>query len=713
MVSGLVSLRLPDMLFLCSHKNSLFVMTAFRISVRLRRKLARVLSAAPCVTDFSLSLWDGLQAVRRALGQSCCGGNSSRAAKILRLPRKYNRAILWDRPSFSVACPALPVGFIFQLFQLRPTLTVLDNAPSSPAPTTPPKPRSTISTGSASNPRRRPPLACDTTEQMSLTEKAVEFAWNKLKSAAEKTIDDEAKDSEKSLLTALIKRIQPTARERTAKSLLLSFARLFENQFHEHQIFADESSQLAADMRTFLANPSVQGWLAEPLDLSTDHLDHQRLAGIWRDLHLTPLPEDFEWELIASFYLVKVRSVIQKDPELRAIADSDVLRQLRDAMNRLAGLDPGFRLQEYRSRILTRFAYLKFDSFHVTGSDLERRVQLWKVFVPQHVKENLPPLELPKEHIRKLEAEGEISPGERRQLEEEGQLQLYRQRYQEAPRQVVIDLLHSPSCPYAVIVGDPGSGKSTLLEWLLLEWAEDPKAKAAPDSWTRPLPLFVELRQCARESADWKGDFCQYFAVADDPLFAFNAEELQKHLASHDAVLLIDGLDEVFDLNQRKQITDRVLNFKSRFPRCRVVVTSRQIGFQKEVWLNNGFRLFTLQDFDLPQIELFLERWHQLVFALDPAEVQRLKPRLLASIREYLPIRELAANPLLLTMMAVINRMEPIPRDRRALYERCAELLVHRWEVDRGRMAGPRGAEYRRHHHAEISPRSRRQEDPA
>jgi hypothetical protein len=143
---------------------------------------------------------------------------------------------------------------------------------------------------------------------------------------------------------------------------------------------------------------------------------------------------------------------------------------------------------------------------------------LAKVFIPQNVKEDLPPIELPKEHIRRLEAEGEISARERRALEGL-QLEQYRQRYQNAPQHVTVPLLRDPACPYAVIIGDPGSGKSTLLEWLLLDWAEDPVG--------RPLPLFVELRQCARESSDWKGDFCQYFAVAANPIFSFNATKLE------------------------------------------------------------------------------------------------------------------------------------------------------------------------------------------
>jgi predicted NACHT family NTPase len=138
---------------------------------------------------------------------------------------------------------------------------------------------------------------------------------------------------------------------------------------------------------------------------------------------------------------------------------------------------------------------------------------------------------------------------------------------------LISELLGESGCPHAVIIGDPGSGKSSLLEWLLLAWAEDP---------ARALPLFVELRQCAREPADWKGDFCQYFAMAADSLFPFNAAELDAHVRGNDSVLLVDGLDEVFDLNQRKNLIERVLRFKGDYLRTHVVVTSRKIGFQKD-----------------------------------------------------------------------------------------------------------------------------------
>ena len=67
------------------------------------------------------------------------------------------------------------------------------------------------------------------------------------------------------------------------------------------------------------------------------------------------------------------------------------------------------------------------------------------------------------------------------------------------------------------------------------------------------------------------------------------------------------------------------------------------------------FRHFILQDLDSEQIEDFIYRWHDLTFK-DEADKVRKRDRLQAAIRYLQTIRELAGNPLLLTMMAILNR---------------------------------------------------------
>ncbi|BAZ41290.1 signal transduction protein [Calothrix sp. NIES-4101] len=45
--------------------------------------------------------------------------------------------------------------------------------------------------------------------------------------------------------------------------------------------------------------------------------------------------------------------------------------------------------------------------------------------------------------------------------------------------------------------------------------------------------------------------------------------------------------------------------------------------------------------------------------------------------------KELAGNPLLLTMMAILNRHRELPRDRSTLYEKASEVLLQQWDAER------------------------------
>jgi predicted NACHT family NTPase len=100
-----------------------------------------------------------------------------------------------------------------------------------------------------------------------------------------------------------------------------------------------------------------------------------------------------------------------------------------------------------------------------------------------------------------------------------------------------------------------------------------------------------------------------------------------------------------------------------------------------QAWRDEGFRHFMLQELDDPQIEDFLNRWHR--GAYEETHQGETKRELLArAIVDSVAIRQLAGNPLLLTMMAILNRTQDLPRDRTELYEQCARLLLHQWKVE-------------------------------
>ncbi len=78
----------------------------------------------------------------------------------------------------------------------------------------------------------------------------------------------------------------------------------------------------------------------------------------------------------------------------------------------------------------------------------------------------------------------------------------------------------------------------------------------------------------------------------------------------------------------------------------------------------------------------FINRWHDLVFENQIDKLRR-KERLQRAINTSKAIAELAANPLLLTMMAILNRSQELPRERAELYKKASEVLLYKWDVER------------------------------
>lgn len=147
---------------------------------------------------------------------------------------------------------------------------------------------------------------------------------------------------------------------------------------------------------------------------------------------------------------------------------------------------------------------------------------------------------------------------------------------------------------------------------------------------------------------------------------------------------MFDGLDEVVDRATRANIVTDIINFKAEYPQVRIIITSRIIGYgQQQRELENAeFKTFLLEDFDARQIEDFIDKWHD--YAFENITERALKgDRLKKSINDFPAFQELAGNPLLLTMMAILNRHEELPRDRATLYEDASKILLCKWEADK------------------------------
>jgi predicted NACHT family NTPase len=247
--------------------------------------------------------------------------------------------------------------------------------------------------------------------------------------------------------------------------------------------------------------------------------------------------------------------------------------------------------------------------------------------------------------------------------------------------EVVLDILGRE--PTQVILGGPGSGKSTILHYAMLRVCE---AGIALDILPihlqdAPVPFLIELRQYVLRKTP---EFVSYIVGHSEDFYgtSIDAESLIELLAKERAALvLFDGLDEVFDPDERRRVIDQFQTFARRYPKACIVVTSRIAGYDRTALGLADFKHYTLLPLTLGHIRHFAEQWYQY-YTLQGTE--RTAEGLVQRIIENPRLLDLAGNPLLLTMMAVIYKDRDLPNERWRLYERCAETLLEDWDVGRG-----------------------------
>lgn len=339
-------------------------------------------------------------------------------------------------------------------------------------------------------------------------------------------------------------------------------------------------------------------------------------------------------------------------------------------------LQPGFDVAAYRKCLQTNYGYLKL--YTLDSTDRADNIKLWSMFIEQTVREALLPsrYELPLDLKRQLQDEDAL--GEDLSAEA---LDYYRREYFQQPAcKVLAAVGESQRC---VVLGDPGAGKSTLLQYLGLEWVENDAAD---------LPLLVELREYAlAESAN----FLEFLHRGRGVDWQFDPTVLHDYLTQHPTLVMFDGLDEVFDRAIQATIIDDIIRFAQQYPLAKILVTSRIIGYNPERLQHAEFRHFTIQPLDDGEVDEFIERWYDLAMGSDADKV-RLKQRLREAIASSKAIQNLADNPLLLTMMAILNRRQELPRDRADLYDQASRVLLYHWDVDHKRLQLPMDAIGRR-----------------
>ena len=449
------------------------------------------------------------------------------------------------------------------------------------------------------------------------------------------------------------------------------FLELVEEELKEVDGYESQLDQYIKPLEQLIKNQSVLAILGSAFDKNVT-LDIKKLATIGNQINPS-LPDKFDWELVIKQYQRKAKKIIRESDELRQILDSENLEELASQIQR----KPEFNLRKHQEGIRERYGNLRLDSLDTKG--LAYNIELLKMFIPQKVRETqefIPQIHLmPKEHQQQLK--------ETRELETEisqEQLESLERQYFEQQTRSVLELIEDNKYQYLVILGDPGSGKSTLLRYIAIKWTElSPK-----DLPLHPIPILIELQTYMGNYNEKNCEnFLDFLEKGSGVICNIPQQELHDKLEKGEAIVMFDGLDEVFDPTKREMVITDIHRFTNDYKKVRVIVTSRVIGYKPQRLRDAKFHHFMLQDLDEEQIDNFITRWHELTYKSEEEERKKWRMgRLVQAIKGFSAIKEIARNPLLLTMMAIMNRNQELPKYKADLYQNSSELLL-KWDVER------------------------------
>ncbi len=280
----------------------------------------------------------------------------------------------------------------------------------------------------------------------------------------------------------------------------------------------------------------------------------------------------------------------------------------------------------------------------------------------------------------------------------------------------ILDLLEQDH--HLVLLGDPGVGKSTLINWIAWQFAQ-PTENPWIFRYGRLIPLPFILRDLPLGPKTTWDSLLNHFL--ERPVAQALREDrplLEGILKSGQALFLLDGLDEVGNIETRRALCKAVHDGMKEYPSCRWLLTSRIVGYdtlpfhetsqeKMDVYqpskLNQGTLPFRLSPssvagdvqtkvatlnyvapFDNTAIERFALNWYVQHETVESEQESRAQS-FVEALRKNVGTERLARIPQLLTMMALIHRNRAhLPHGRAQLYNDIAQAYLESIDDFRG-----------------------------
>ncbi|MFZ4524311.1 MAG: SUMF1/EgtB/PvdO family nonheme iron enzyme [Chlorobium sp.] len=258
-----------------------------------------------------------------------------------------------------------------------------------------------------------------------------------------------------------------------------------------------------------------------------------------------------------------------------------------------------------------------------------------------------------------------------------------------------------------LVIGDPGSGKTTLLKYYALSCLDNKRYQEF--GFREPVNVFyLPLRDINKSDTGYLSLPAalsawaeKYFLKIEDTLFS-------GWLDDHSTLVLLDGLDEISNVDDRIALCNWIDRTVSRFANARFVVTSRSTGYRKGdgIELDSSHLRADIMDFSKGQQAEFLHLWFTAAFIreipLSVRDERELRARqeqqagqkavqkadaIIAFLgqEKNRSLHSLAGVPLLLQIMAMLWKdREFLPAGRSELYDAALNYMLDYRDRRRG-----------------------------
>jgi len=155
---------------------------------------------------------------------------------------------------------------------------------------------------------------------------------------------------------------------------------------------------------------------------------------------------------------------------------------------------------------------------------------------------------------------------------------------------------------------------------------------------------------------------------------AFGSRELNEG----EVVLLIDALDEVANEAKVKIVIGRIVEFSNDFPKCKVIITSRDCSILREKTILREFKTYTI----LPL------GWNEAKKIVECASTAKDLPKNLKTevLRQLEKVHGIELNPLLVTVFVATTdgTRRDIPANITEMFSKFVEMMLGRWDTKKG-----------------------------